>query len=160
MDWIKSNRYIMAALGLAVVLLSLKWLLFSSNAEMALSALVAPPAADDPQFSVGALTWPAVLDIALSVLASIGVFVFTSAIKIAGGIFSSLGQSAPSGSLPSDLARAVASNDSEAARRLSAAIRRPYAIAELVAALEAGDSKLADALTKEISGLAGSAASE
>lgn len=166
MDGWKSNRTIQIVVGvlsLAVVMVAVKWLFFSANLENAVAVMVETPPDDAPRGVGFSLTWPAVLDAVLSVLASVGAFVLTRVLPQLAAGFGGLWSSIAAGSsddghvadassasgIVLELAQAVAKGSGEVSR-LMWQIRKPYALHELVEAYSLGDSESVERLNAEL----------
>lgn len=179
-DALKNNRTVQIVVGilsLALLLMTVKWLFFSSNLESAVAAMVETPPEPQtitlPDGNVAVelprtgfeMTWPAVLDTVLSVLASVGAFMLTRVLpQLIAGIGSLISGAIQStkpadgektvvanstNTLALELARAVATNSPDLVR-LQWQIRKPYALNDLVAAYSAGDMQAVKRLNDEL----------
>lgn len=163
---IKNDRRFQFAIGLAVVLVAVKWL-FTGTPLFAIGDLQAAPA--EGQTKAGATVsalLPVVVDVAVGALVAVGAWV----VNLAGMIFSQVSGS-KSDSSPAvdvavnsadktrqaviDFARAAAKNDREAMESLRVQLRRPEAIAEYRDACEAGDVEAVSRLNEELAKMIG-----
>jgi hypothetical protein len=172
-DW-KDNRKIQFAVGATVIFLLLRWLL---TGDLLMVAEAARPPADGETKSVTvlAVVWPmlieAVIIVGISAIA-FGLRIWSWVVDLidsARGVvdppsFTSSPASSSPVSLPAspsastmvtDLAQAVARNDTESERSIKTQIRLPYAIEELNAKIREGNFAGADKLMAEIKKLSG-----
>lgn len=161
-NW-KNDRRIQFAIGLAVVLVGVKWL-FTGTPLFAIGDLQAAPAEGQSKASATATALlPVVVDLVVGVLVAVGAWV----VNLAGMIFSRVsGSEAPASSVEADssskarqtvldFARAAARNDLVAMESLRVQLRRPEALAEYRDACEAGDVEAASRLNEELAKLIG-----
>lgn len=162
MQWMKDRR-VRIGVGIVVVFLAVKWFFTATLSDAYLAYTYKPEDGDvaaDP-LTLWAMAGP-FIDIALAILAAIGAQVL--------GLVEWLWQqgtnqqepqpvqavspsSSPSidiDSLQLELARAAASNEGGRLIELAHKIRKPYAIADLVSAIEANDWDAAKLLFSEL----------
>lgn len=160
MDW-KNNVRVQIAVGVAVIVLAVRWLFAPTLQDAALAYSTPAPAEGqlaDPVSGL-ALIWPAV-EIVLAVLAGIGAYV----INLGEWLFSKIQtQASPTkqqtvatspDEIQRDLIQAIATNDQAARARLEPMVRGPEAISELTAAVATGDFETAEAKLAELQRLA------
>lgn len=169
MDW-KNNKRIQIAVGLAVVVLAFRWL-FSNTLSDAALAYSTPPLDEgqvgDPATAL-AMIWPFV-ELAMVILGAIGLYVLNlgdwiwSQMKGVADSEVSIKSIAPATEktttnvnpevMQRNLARAVAMNDDAEIGRLRVLVRRPYALGELVDAVNENDFSKAETLFGELRGM-------
>jgi hypothetical protein len=163
MDW-KNNKRIQIAVGIAVVVLAFRWL-FSNTVSNALLAYNEPPLEEgsvgDPMTAL-AMIWPFV-ELAMAILGAIGLYVLNAGewiwAKAQGTSDQPMLQESTVDSpvasinpeaVQRDLARAVAINDTAEVEKLKVLVRRPYALGELVEAVNGGKWDKAEGLFSEL----------
>ncbi len=150
MGFLKDKR-VRFAIGLAVVLLAIKWL-FSDSLLFAMSTI--------EEGNTGSATTaflPLVLDFFIGALVAIGAWVIDAGSFLVGR-FSPSSQPAAALSTDADsmrsnvisLGNAVASNDIDAIEPLMTLIRQPFAIRELSEAYTSGKMEEAERLSAEL----------
>lgn len=175
-DW-KDNRKIQFAVGATVIFLLLRWLL---TGDLLMVAEAARPPADGETKSVTilAVVWPmlieAVIIVGISAIA-FGLRIWSWVVDLidsARGVVDpvvagsspasitkqsgiSIASADDRNTLVTDLAQAVARNDTESERSIKTQIRLPYAIEELNAKIREGNFAGADKLMAEIKKLSG-----
>ena len=165
-DW-KDNRKIQFAVGATVIFLFLRWL-FTGDLLMAVQAAQPPAEGETKSVTLLAVLWPmlveAVIIVGVSAIA-FGLKIWSFIVDLidnARGVTNSdispeTKTAAPIESrdgLLNGLARAVATNDAASETKFKTQIRKPYAIAELNAALDDGDFATVEARLAEIKALA------
>lgn len=170
----KDSKTVQFAVGATLILIFAWWMFTGDIPFLSKVAFSEPP--NDSEGNVQAVEW---LPVIWGMLFQACVIVGASAIALFSGIWTSISNSfnhpvttgpasasAPSAdsvaavsdspdSMVRGLAKAVATNDSASTTKYSTQIRRPYATAELVAALEDGKFDLADERMLELKELAG-----
>lgn len=161
MDW-KNNKRIQIAIGIAIIVLAMRWLFAPTLQDAALAYSAEPPADGDvaDPLTGWALVWP-VVELALAMLAGLGAYAINLGdwiwSQIQGGS-SSEGQLAVTAASPDrihrELIQAIASGNESARMRLEPMVRGPEAIREVSAALAEGEFDAAQERIAELVALA------
>ena len=164
-DW-KDNRKIQFAVGVTVCVIFLRWLL-TGDLLMVADSMIPAEDGEPKSISFVSVVWPMLVE----AMVFVGVSTIAFSLKIWSWVYDLVNKSKPVSTvavadeepaveqskegLVNGLARAVAMNDASGKARYETKIRRPYAIAELNAALEEGDFETVNNRLSEIRQLAG-----
>lgn len=146
----KEDKRIQFAIGVAVLILAIKWIFSQtlSDAYLSYTAIEEDPEKLKNPMDFWAMIMP-IVDIFIASMVGIGAYVIRSSEWLFGRI-KDISPVVETGDLIKDFARAAAINDEEKLINLRIQIRRPYAIGELTEAITNGDRSKANSLFEEL----------
>lgn len=161
MDW-KNNKRIQIAIGIAIIVLAMRWLFAPTLQDAALAYSAEPPAdgnVADP-LTGWALIWP-VVELVLAMLAGLGAYAINLGDWLWGQVQGSSSSAAKAtvavaspDNVQRELIQAIATGNESARMRLEPMVRGPEAIREVSAALAEGEFGVAQERIAELEALA------